>query len=90
MDDLPPKLYTVPVRNVMMPIVEHHVSIMYFCVDLYFSHKLDDLLLESTRCCGFDSLCTIQLFLYPLICWLFVHVFRSSLWTRVIATPQTC
>lgn len=26
MDDLPAALYTVPVCNVMMPIVEHHVS----------------------------------------------------------------
>lgn len=26
MDDLPDALYTVPVCNVMMPIVEHHVS----------------------------------------------------------------
>jgi len=32
MDDLPPKLYTVPVRNVMMPIVEHHVSFSRLCV----------------------------------------------------------
>lgn len=38
MDDLPPKLYTVPVCNVMMPIVEHHVRTAVF--KFYIKHTL--------------------------------------------------